>query len=87
MRFENGKAFELNRCPKCYQESKKVPLKFDKTKTEQQKQKPSSKAKRRDGYVKNETLRDKVCISKKSNSAKNAVQKGRRFSKKSTAKK
>lgn len=50
MRFESGKSFELHRCPKCYQESKKIPLKFDKTKTEQHK--PLSNNKRRDEHVK-----------------------------------
>lgn len=44
LRFEKGKSFELYRCPKCYQESKKIPLKFNKTKTEQHK--PSFKKKK-----------------------------------------
>lgn len=58
MRFESGKSFELHRCPKCYQESKKIPFK--------------------------KSLRDKVCIPKKKHTTKNAVQKSRRFSGKST---
>lgn len=81
MRFESGKSFELHRCPKCYQESKKIPLKFDKTKTEQRE--PLSNNKRRDEHVK-KSLRDKVCIPKKKHTTKNAVQKSRRFSGKST---
>ncbi len=30
LRFVDGKSLELEQCPKCYLESKPVPIKFDK---------------------------------------------------------
>lgn len=38
MRFENGKSYELYRCPKCWYETKKKPLFFfDNLNTQQKK--------------------------------------------------
>lgn len=34
-RFENGKAYELYRCPKCWYESRKLPLFIEETKLKQ----------------------------------------------------
>lgn len=47
MRFEKGKALELERCPKCYAESKANPLKFHKTNSEKERTERNSPAKNR----------------------------------------
>lgn len=39
MRFEDGKAFRLRRCPKCYHETRPAPLYFEDEKTTQQSRK------------------------------------------------
>lgn len=44
MRFEKGKAIELERCPRCNAESKERPLKYPTTKTEKVQTKKNSRA-------------------------------------------
>lgn len=46
MRFEDGKAFRLCRCPKCYHETRPAPLYFEDEKTTQQSRKEQVKPKK-----------------------------------------
>ena len=46
MRFEDGKAFRLRRCPKCYHETRPAPLYFEDEKTTQQSRKEQTKPKK-----------------------------------------
>lgn len=46
MRFEDGKAFRLCRCPKCYHETRPAPLYFEDEKTTQQSRKEQTKPKK-----------------------------------------
>ena len=46
MRFEDGKAVRLRRCPKCYHETRPAPLYFEDEKTTQQSRKEQAKPKK-----------------------------------------
>lgn len=47
MRFEDGKAFRLRRCPKCYHETRPAPLYFEDEKTTQQSRREQVKGARK----------------------------------------